>query len=346
MASISFVRGAWRALIRRKGYKSISKSFPTEAKAKAWARDIDGQIITGKPVAVTSDSMTIGQLVERYRKMRSTTRPVLDTSNEHYVLKQLKRTLGDVVASRLTVEDLVGWAMSRREEGAGPYTINCDLSRLGTVVRYAGEGLADIAAAARPKLSYLGLIGGGGQRERRPTDNEAEAVLQWLAANRGQCYADFAQFAALTAMRRGEVARLLWSDLQADKKMVLIRDRKDPRNKTGNDQWVPLLGKSWDLALKQPKVDERIFPIHPQTMSKYFTEACRALSIPDLHLHDLRHEGISTMFEQGFDIPQVALVSGHKDWRHLRRYTNLKPESLHAHGTRPDKAPAPGNRTT
>ena len=26
---------------------------------------------------------------------------------------------------------------------------------------------------------------------------------------------------------------------------------------------------------------------------------------------------------------QVALVTGHKDWRHLKRYTNLKPEDLH-----------------
>jgi len=26
---------------------------------------------------------------------------------------------------------------------------------------------------------------------------------------------------------------------------------------------------------------------------------------------------------------QAALVTGHKDWKMLRRYTHLKPESLH-----------------
>ena len=31
-----------------------------------------------------------------------------------------------------------------------------------------------------------------------------------------------------------------------------------------------------------------------------------------------------------FGIEQVALVTGHKDWKMLRRYTHLKPESLHA----------------
>lgn len=26
---------------------------------------------------------------------------------------------------------------------------------------------------------------------------------------------------------------------------------------------------------------------------------------------------------------QVALVTGHKDWKMLRRYTHLRPEALH-----------------
>jgi len=48
-----------------------------------------------------------------------------------------------------------------------------------------------------------------------------------------------------------------------------------------------------------------------------------------LCFHDLRHEGTSRLFEAGFSIQQVATVTGHKDWRMLRRYTNLKPENLH-----------------
>ena len=64
-------------------------------------------------------------------------------------------------------------------------------------------------------------------------------------------------------------------------------------------------------------------------MSKYFKQACDALGVPDLRLHDMRHDGISRLFEQGYDIPRVALVSGHKNWNSLKRYTNLKPEDLH-----------------
>ena len=57
-----------------------------------------------------------------------------------------------------------------------------------------------------------------------------------------------------------------------------------------------------------------------------------ALAIPDLHFHDLRHEGVSRMFEAGYAIQQVAVVSGHKSWNQLKRYTQIKPESLHDHG--------------
>ena len=49
----------------------------------------------------------------------------------------------------------------------------------------------------------------------------------------------------------------------------------------------------------------------------------------DLHFHDLRHEGTSRLFEAGFAIEQVSLVTGHKDWKMLRRYTHIRPEALH-----------------
>lgn len=346
MASVIKLDGKWRALVRRKGHKSISKWFETKAMADAWAAEIESQIRNGVPTVPTGK--TIAKLIQQYRRDRSTTRPVLDTSTEHYTLKMLERMLGDETA--LTAEKIVDWARDRRDEGAGPYTINCDLSKLGTVLRYTDSSLLPVLAEARPKLTYLGLIGGGGRRERRPTEEEHQLILSWLTSHKGLRYRDFAAFAALTAMRRGEVANLLWSDLDREKKMVLVRDRKDPRKKIGNDQWVPLLYGSFELILSQPQVDERIFPIHPQTISKYFKECCVALSIPDLHFHDLRHDGISQMFESGFDIPHVSVVSGHKDWRHLKRYTQIKPESLHSHAAhlgkrqRPDSQPTAASR--
>lgn len=341
MASIININGKWRALIRRKGHKSISKWFDTKAKAKVWADEIEAQVVSGRPVVA---GKTISAYIKEYRRLREITRPISDSSTEHYTLKMLDRMLGQEID--LTPDKLLGWAQQRRDEGAGPYTVNCDLSKLGTVLRQTSPSLLPQLDAVRPKLSYLGLIGGGGRRERRPTEEETQLILGWLEQHKGLRYRDFAAFAVLTAMRRGEVARLRWADLDRENKMVLVRDRKDPRQKVGNDQWVPLLYGSFDIVLSQPQEGELIFPIHPQTISKYFKECCVALGIPDLHLHDLRHDGISKMFESGFDIPHVAVVSGHRDWKNLKRYTHIKPESLQHHAAHQDKTQRLGSQPT
>lgn len=330
MASIiQMPSGAWRALVRRAGRKSICKTWPTKAAAERWARGIEVELDAGGEV---QEAITVGSLVQAYRRLREASRPVADTSTAHYTLKTLERVLGERDVRRLTTEDLVAYCHERRDEGAGPYTLNMDLSQLSTALRYAasakGLTLPDVVGAARPLLKHLGLIGGGGKRERRPTRDELERIVHQMRELRGPAYADAVRFAVASAMRAGEICRLRWADVDLKRKLVTIRDRKDPRNKAGNHETVPLLGEAWTIVEAQPK-NERIFPIEPATLSKYFTEVCRVLAIPDLHLHDLRHEGTSRMFEMGLDIPEVALVTGHKKWDSLRRYTQLKPEDLH-----------------
>jgi integrase len=54
------------------------------------------------------------------------------------------------------------------------------------------------------------------------------------------------------------------------------------------------------------------------------TRTCKLLAIDDLHFHDLRHEGVSRLFEMGRTIPQVASVSGHRSWQSLQRYKHLR----------------------
>jgi integrase len=143
-------------------------------------------------------------------------------------------------------------------------------------------------------------------------------------------------------MRSEEIHKIRWSDLDADRRTVLIRDRKDPRKKDGNDQFVPLVGftgfDAWSLLQEQrewTRVKERCFPYNHKSSETAFRRCVRALGIEDLHFHDLRHDGTSRMFEAGLAIEQVALITGHKDWKQLKRYTNLRPEHLHALPNKP-----------
>lgn len=322
--------GRTRALIRRAGRRPICKTHRTLALAKVWARGIEAALDAGEPVEQAV--VTVGQLIAAYRTLRDASRPIADDSTAHYTLKALTRLLGDVDAHRLKTDDLVAYCTQRRDEGAGPYTLNMDLSQLSTALRYAasakGLTLPDAVGHARPLLKHLGMIGDGGKRERRPTRDELDRIVERLGVHRGAVYADAVRFAVASAMRAGEICRIAWADVDLDRRVVVIRDRKDPRNKKGNHQTVPLLPAAWAIVLEQPRGD-RIFPIDEGTLSKYFTETCRELAIPDLHLHDMRHEGTSQLFEAGYDIPEVALVTGHKKWDSLRRYTQLKPDALH-----------------
>ena len=51
-------------------------------------------------------------------------------------------------------------------------------------------------------------------------------------------------------------------------------------------------------------------------------------SVTDLRFHDLRHEAISRFFEMGLSVPEVALISGHRDPRMLFRHTHLRAEEV------------------
>lgn len=44
----------------------------------------------------------------------------------------------------------------------------------------------------------------------------------------------------------------------------------------------------------------------------------------DLRFHDLRHEAVSRLFERGLTAEQVMMVSGHRTYAMLARYSHLR----------------------
>jgi integrase len=346
VGSVINLNGKWRAQVRRKGHPSLCKTFELKAQADAWVRQTEADIDRSEPVALKSNDATVANLIDVYRDLRDRVRPISDKSTEHYTLKTLKDALGKKVAAKLTPDDLVAFAADRRDAGAGPYTINMDISKLGTVLRYSAASmrisLPDVVGSARPLLNHLRLIGGGGRRERRPEEDELTRIINHVREHRGDKFADALIFAASSAMRRGEICSLKWADINEETRIASVM-RKHPR-KGKELERVPILSDAWAVLKRQPKdsADGRIFPMDPTTLSKYFTWACTDLEIPDLHLHDLRHEGTSRLFESGLEIQEVAMVTGHKSWAMLKRYTQLKPEAL----TQKDMAPKPPPRAS
>lgn len=344
MASILQIGERWRAQIRRPGRKSISKTFPTKKEAEQWARRTESAMDDQVTALATAD-ITVAELVSEYERMREELgRPVDPTSNTRYMLQHLVEDLGPERVRDLTPQRLVSWAKLRKEQGAGGYTINMEVSQLGTVIRHTSGflrvTLPDVVGAARPLLHYGQLITGGNKRTRRPSADELARLLPWLDA-RNPIIGDAVRVAIVTGMRRGEIARIQWGDIDEQRRAVLVRKRKHPRAVEAKDEWVPLLGEAWDIVKRQVQsLDGRIFPVSREALTDAVTAGTKALGIPDLHLHDMRREATSTLRELGFDREARKAITGHKSDEAHDIYVAVTLESLHqqydaAQGTKP-----------
>lgn len=326
----------------------MAESFDLKRDAEAWGRKIEAAMKQQKP-ALLADSMNVATLLDQYRRMRADLgRPIAPESNTHYMLAHLDEDLGSERVADLTPQRLAQWAKMRAEQGAGGYTVNMELSALGTAIRHTASflnvPLTDVVGMARPLLHYGQLIGGGNRRTRRPTEDELSRLLVWLEA-RNPVVADAVRVAAITGLRRGELARIEWADLDELRRAVLVRQRKHPRRIEARDEWVPLLGDAWGIVQRQPRTDARIFPVSRETLTDSVTEGTRALGIPDLRLHDMRREATSRLRELGFDADARKAVTGHRSDEVHSRYVAVSLESLHeqfdAAQGKPQRRPRP-----
>ena len=337
MASVIQVGGKWRAQVRRKGYPPRTQTFPTKVLADRWGRQIEAEIDAGRAGQLAPDHVTVGSLIERYTLEIGEKKPI--GRNKEGVLKLLKSPkdgLGAVSVKDLTPERIVRYITQQRKISG--VTAAIDLSYLKGVLRIARAlwkvgvppGVVD---DAREILKFMGLTSRSNERDRRPTADELMKLKRWFAARSVTLTPDHIEFILDSCFRPpSELTRLRWDDLNHADKTILIRDRKDPRKKIGNNQTVPLLGKCYEIIMRQPHDEDQefIFPVNGKSWSSLFPRACEELGIEDLQLYDLRHEAISRLVEsKKYSIHEMMLVTGHKDPKQLTRYTQLKARDLH-----------------
>ncbi len=331
----------WRVQVRRKG-RYVSETFRRRRDGEEWALDIERRIDRGEAPTTRShsDPTLFEHLVEMHlADMLEVGKP--PRRSKAFSMERLRVRLGKVQIRDISRERLIQFAKDRAKEGAGPTTVSMDLGHIKTLISHAAavHGVQLTTASvdlARIALKRLGLVGKSNERDRRPTQDEIDRIVAYADANLRQSIplGRIVRFAIATAMREEEICKIRISDINEVTRIVIVRDRKDPRNKDGNDQKVPLLNSTgydaWSLLQEQRRHRNgaRIFPYNSRSLGTAFRRTCRKLKIEDLHFHDLRHEATSRLFEAGFAIEQVALVTGHKDWKMLKRYANLRPESL------------------
>lgn len=335
MASFQRIGEKWQARIRKKGFPSNSENFDTRKQAEEWAVKTEAAMIQKQHRDKRAmKHLTVGKLVDEYFGKETTAKPYGDTKKAN--LNRIKRMLGSVLLTALNYDRLVSFIDDRAKEGAGGVTIGMDIAELAAVIRSGRKQHKydfDIAifSEIREHMSDTGLEPKSHERDRRPTEEELKAIKKHFNEKKRQKIpmSDIIDFAVATTMRASEITRIKWSDVDFDKRTVIIRDRKHPKKKRGNHQKVPLLAEAWAILNRQPRTSDEIFPYDVNTISTIFPRAVQACGIEDLHFHDLRHEGTSRLFEKGYDIPRVAIFTGHNDWKMLARYVQLRAEDLH-----------------
>lgn len=332
MASIIQVGDKWRAQVRRKGFPPKTKTFGTKILAEKWARQVEQEIDHGRAGQLAPSHVTVGSLIDRYTLEIGKVKPF--GRNKEGTLKLIRAELGDVPVNALTAERIVQYVTEDRQiKGV---TAAIDLTYLKGVLKVARAlwkvgVVPGVVEDAREILKYMGLADRSNERDRRPTADELAALRDWFSHRSETLTVAHIDFILASCFRPpSEIVRLRWDDLNEEDRTIVIRDRKDPRRKLGNHQTVPLLGESFDIVMLQPRAGEFIFPVNGDTWSTVFPRACDELGIVDLRLYDLRHEAISRLVESGkYSIPEMMLVTGHKDPKQLMRYTQLRARDLH-----------------
>jgi integrase len=304
-----------------------AQTFDRKPAANAWVVKREAELRSPGGLEPKEDP-TLSAVIDRY--IAESKNEVLGTKAQ--VLKAIKNSdLGETKCSDITSRNLVSFA---RE-----LTKNVEPQTCGNYFSH----LSNIFTVARPAWGYplsrqefddaitvikkLGLIRKGNERNRRPTLEELDRLMEHFGRVRENRPSSIPMqkivtFALFSTRRQEEITLLRWDDLDQDR--ILVRDMKHPGDKKGNNVYCELPPEALAIIKSIPRGEPEIFPYSTDAISAAFTRACKILGIEDLRFHDLRHEGISRLFEKGRTIPQVAAVSGHRSWTSLKRYTHIR----------------------
>lgn len=330
MASIVKRKNSWCAQVRRKGYAARSKTFPTKSAALTWARQLEAQADAGKlPISgAPLREKTLFDLIERYL-LEVTPRK---RSNESERLRLRKMQLDGLVSKRLidlSLQDIASYRDQRIKQ-AKPATVRKELYLLANVIDVATKDWG-YPFTANPVRGVAFPIANDA-RDRRLEDGEAEKLHSALSNTRNPFVRPIVLLAIETGLRRREVLELTWTNIDLKRRIAHI-----PTTKTGVPRTIPLTDAALAVikSLKGPvegqecgPLEDRLFPITVEAFRQAWRRIQQRSGLTDLRFHDLRHEALSRFCELGLTVPELAVISGHKDPRMLFRYAHLRADDL------------------
>ena len=309
MATIRRRNYKYQVQVRKQNHKNISKTFNKLNSAKIWANHIENKLSLGDEFLEKNKS-SLREIIQKY--MREITFYKKGKESETRRLNRLlKENICKEKAINLRPINFIEFKNKRIKDGNK--TCHYDLVLLHHIYNVAINqwNLFNIKNplknVPKPKLNP--------NRERRLTEYEYNFLVKGNYPQQSLRY--LIEFAIETGMRRGEILNIKQEHIKGQTLLI-------PQTKNGHPRTIPLTKR----ALYILENAELPFSMSANAVRLAWERLKKKGNIKDLHFHDLRHEAISRFFEKGLSIPEVALISGHKDVRMLFRYTHLKAEDI------------------
>ncbi|MDF0697477.1 site-specific integrase [Rhizobium sp. MC63] len=325
MATIRKLRGRWQAQVRRRGMKPRAKSFDSKADAEKWARDLETQVdrFGMAPDTKILETTTLGQLLERYQaEVSPTKRGFMQESQRIDVLR--RHDLSHRTLIGLSQQDAASFR-DERLRSVAPSTAVRELAILSHVIEVAIRDWAYPLSRNVVKLVRRPII--RNERKRRLEGDEEQRLLDGCDGGKIAFMKTLLIVAIETGMRRSEILGLKWNDVSHNRRVITLE-----MTKNGSGREVPMTQRAFDALSwwkENAPVDEAtIFPIAPGSFEQVWRRLLKRANIVGLRFHDLRHEGVSRLFERGLNVIEVSSISGHKELRMLKRYTHLSADNL------------------
>jgi len=310
---------SWNAQVRVSGWRSFTKSFKSKSDAISWIEETENKLRSSNKPRVNVGEITLRDLLQKYGSEVSSS--LKGSDRELCKLNMLSRhSIADNKLVNLTRKHFE-YLRDERLQKVKSGTVHAELMLFRRVFKTAinkwGYGLL-----SNP-TEHLQLPPPHKSRKRRLVGDEKERILAAASSQRNIYIASIIEFAIETGMRRSEILKLRWFDVDLENGFASLYDTKN-----GEDRRVPLTRRCIEVLQTVPHSNEQVFPISATCLRLAWNRARKKACITNLRFHDLRHEAVSRFFEMGMSVPEVALISGHKDVRQLFRYTHLNPNNV------------------
>jgi integrase len=138
----------------------------------------------------------------------------------------------------------------------------------------------------------------------------------------------FVVLGAYLGLRRGEIFRLTWSDVDFNRREITVREAKNNEFRVipMNDLVIETLKKHTrhiksDVVLARSDTDGKAY----QDIRDSYQTALRQAGLHRIRIHDLRHSFASNLVTAGESLAVVMELMGHKDIQTTMIYAHLAP---------------------